>query len=46
MDKIKKEVKKFEDLMDPIKWYVYGELNGELCNEFMSKRMNIINVAN
>lgn len=32
--------------MDPIKKKVNEELNGELNNEFMTTRMNIINAVN
>lgn len=46
MEKINKEIKRHEDLMDPIKTYVYGELNGELNNDFMTTRMNVINAVN
>ncbi|CAD8097023.1 unnamed protein product [Paramecium primaurelia] len=46
LDKIKKKIQEFEGQMDPIKTYVYGELNGELNNDFMTTRMNIINAVN
>ncbi|CAD8199919.1 unnamed protein product [Paramecium octaurelia] len=46
LEKIEKEVKKYENLMQPLKDEVYKELNGELNNEFMTKRMNIINIVN
>ncbi|CAK83758.1 unnamed protein product (macronuclear) [Paramecium tetraurelia] len=46
LEKIEKEVKRYENLMQPLKDEVYKELNGELNNEFMTRRMNIINIVN
>ncbi|CAD8125632.1 unnamed protein product [Paramecium sonneborni] len=46
LHKANKEVERLEGLMDPIKQYVYGELAGELNNEFITTRMNIINAVN